>query len=98
MNWINRLPVPSFFWAGPRRAAVRLVAPCLTLRPGDLLSLRDAAGTHLWCAEGRVWVTQEGDARDHRIVAGETFVFDRNGRAVVQALAYSRVRVDRAGV
>ena len=44
-------------------------------------------GTRLQVFEGLLWVTQEGDAEDYLIGAGESFVATRPGRLVVQSLA-----------
>lgn len=46
----------------------------------------NGAGLTLLCLEGAIWVTQENDRRDVVLVAGESFLLDRNGLAVVYAL------------
>lgn len=58
----------------------------IELLPGKPLSLRDAAGRYIGVVSGTVWVTQEGDARDYVVGAGEHFRFDRGGHALVMSL------------
>lgn len=40
--------------------------------------------------EGRLWITQDGDRRDHIVDAGETFWSGSEGEILVQALADSK--------
>ena len=61
------------------------------LTKGEFLRVRDSAGHGLAVFEGEVWVTQDHDREDHVLQRGESFVFDRPGLAIVQALADSRV-------
>jgi hypothetical protein len=65
----------------------------MSLGKGSLLRLRDPVGKAVGVVEGLVWVTQDGDPRDIFVEPGESFVFDRPGLAIVQALAASRVLV-----
>jgi hypothetical protein len=58
----------------------------LGLRRIEMLRLQDASGTLIACEEGTLWITQEGDARDVVIGAGERFVVDRDGLTIVEAL------------
>ena len=44
---------------------------------------------------GRLWLTQEGDQRDHVVVAGTTFCTDRSGRVVLSAIEGSAVALVR---
>ena len=55
------------------------------LAPGQSLKLRDAAGRTVMCCAGTVWITQEGDARDIFLTAGQRFTFDRPGLALIRA-------------
>jgi hypothetical protein len=48
-------------------------------------------GTRITCSRGMVWLTQEQDRRDHVLSAGETFVCDRAGVVLVNALAHDAV-------
>ena len=46
---------------------------------------RKMAGHVIRCLAGTLWVTQEGDSRDHVLAAGEEFVIESTGVIVVQA-------------
>lgn len=69
-----------------------------TLRPGQVLRLRDPAGRHLGVVRGSVWITQARDRRDRVIDANGTFRFDRDGLALVQALGGDAAVVLEAGL
>jgi branched chain amino acid efflux pump len=59
---------------------------CVTaLKLGIPLKLRDAVGHTITCHAGTVWITQENDARDIYLAAGESFAFDRPGLALINA-------------
>ena len=68
-----------------------LVAPVLSLRPGELVVLDDAAGTRISSCRGTLWVTVEGDRADHIVAAGESIVVARGGRTLVQAMQHARI-------
>jgi hypothetical protein len=68
-----------------------LDSPVLTLEAGQLLSLDDALGTRIHAREGSLWITEEGEAQDFIVGAGESFVVRRAGRTLIQAMAASRV-------
>lgn len=53
---------------------------------GEAVSVQVSYGTLVQCLHGHVWLTQEGDARDHFFAAGLTFCIDKPGRAVITAL------------
>lgn len=55
------------------------------LTPGESLKLRDAVGHTLMCCAGTIWITQENDARDIYLSAGESFTFDRPGTVLISA-------------
>ena len=59
------------------------------LNAGEMLRLKDAAGRRLGVTRGSVWVTQEGDPRDHVIGRGESFRFDRDGLALITPVGES---------
>lgn len=58
----------------------------MRLAPGKTLKVRDAVGCTLTCCAGTVWVTQENDARDIFLTAGQSFTFDRIGAALICAV------------
>jgi hypothetical protein len=59
-----------------------------TVRLGreGLLGIDDGRGLQLRIAAGTIWITQQGDMRDVILREGQSFVIDRPGRTVVQAL------------
>jgi hypothetical protein len=60
--------------------------PLLALEPGQVLTLDDAQGTRIVARSGTVWVTEEGEGRDHIVGPGDALIVARPGRTVVQAL------------
>jgi hypothetical protein len=52
----------------------------------QLLRLVDAQGSALFIRAGTAWITQEGGDPDILVQAGESFVFDRKGLAIVSPL------------
>lgn len=58
-----------------------------------ILNLHDRSGDRVECLDGSVWITQDGDPRDIVLDAGESFMLDRPGTALVYALADARVAV-----
>jgi hypothetical protein len=55
------------------------------LTAGQSLKVRDAVGCTVMCCAGTVWITQENDARDIFLTAGQRFTFDRPGLALIHA-------------
>ena len=58
----------------------------LCLKPKQLLRVRDGSGHTVHCQSGALWLTQYGDSRDVYLGPGESFLLDRNGLTLVQAL------------
>ncbi len=46
----------------------------------------DRRGDVISCSNGSLWITQEGDLKDHVVESGEMFWVTRPGTVVVQAL------------
>src|SRR5262245_2719581 len=61
----------------------------LAIASGSTLRVDDAKGMRLYGWQGTVWLTQEGDARDLLLKAGESFQLDRDGAALIAPLAKS---------
>jgi len=61
----------------------------VNLDAGVAMTLRDSAGKGVAVLGGKVWITQQGDPRDIFIDRNESFIFDRPGLALVQAMADS---------
>jgi hypothetical protein len=62
----------------------------ITLRPGDIVCIRDGGGATVVVDRGTAWLTQHGDRRDIVIEAGGSFRLDRAGVAVVAAVSADR--------
>lgn len=58
----------------------------LALASNAAISVEARAGTELRSLEGRVWITQEGDAQDYVVPAGMRYTAGRSGRVVVNAV------------
>jgi DUF2917 family protein len=58
--------------------------------------IENGRGTRVTCIHGVVWVTQERDARDIILTAGQAADLDRPGLAVVFALKPATVTVGTA--
>ena len=68
-------------------------APVLALGEGEVLTLDDVEGLHIEARAGTVWITEEDDAHDYIVHAGDDLVVARPGRTVVQALAPAWIRL-----
>ena len=67
------------------------------LRAREVLNIRHGRGLAVRCLAGALWVTQDGDTGDVVLKAGECFVLDRDGLALVSApLAPATVLVEKA--
>ena len=58
----------------------------LCMKPKQLLKVHNGGRHTIVCQSGSLWVTQYGDRRDILLAAGESFVLDRDGLTLVQAL------------
>jgi hypothetical protein len=77
---------------------LQLKTPVIALEPGQVVTLDDAQGTRIATRLGSVWVTEEGEMRDHVVGPGDAIVVVRPGRTVVQALQKSWISLaDGAG-
>ncbi len=63
----------------------------IKLRHRGFLPVLEAAGTHIACLHGCIWITEDGCTDDIVLEIGETYEISRPGRAVVQALRDSVV-------
>lgn len=59
----------------------------LLLLRGGVIRLTDATGTRVTCRSGAAWITLDNDRRDIVLEAGDHFIIDRQGLAVVCAIA-----------
>ncbi len=58
---------------------------------GALARIVDGSGALVSVWDGALWITQEGDARDYYIPAGQSFRIQRDGLTLVHALQRSIV-------
>ena len=65
----------------------------LCMKPKQLLKVRKGSRHTIVCQSGSLWVTQYGDRRDILLAAGESFVLDRDGPALVQALQQTTLSI-----
>jgi hypothetical protein len=72
---------------------VKLLAPegCVSLRERTAVSFQAPSGTTLRVTQGRVWVTQCCDERDHILELGDGFALNGRGKTTVYALAPATV-------
>ena len=75
-----------------------LKTPLLALEPGQVVTLDDAQGTRIVARSGTVWVTEEGENRDHIVGPGDALIVARSGRTVVQALKSAWISLSEAVV
>lgn len=65
---------------------IELKDPVLSLEPGQVVVLDDAAGRRIEARAGTLWVTEEGQSEDRIVESGHTLFVRHDGRTVVQAL------------
>ncbi|HYX64789.1 MAG TPA: DUF2917 domain-containing protein [Burkholderiales bacterium] len=68
-----------------------LVQGSVQLRRGSLMRIAEGRGMLVRVRRGSVWITEEGDSRDHFVAAGEQFRLARRGTALLSALQASLV-------
>lgn len=56
------------------------------IEPDRPLAVKSALGRRLTVVKGAAWITQDADRRDTVLEAGQDFVFDTAGSALIQAL------------
>lgn len=69
------------------RESVPSIGRLTHLPRGSVRSLHGTRGQAVAVFTGRVWLTRHGERRDIVLAAGDTWAFDRDGEAVVEALA-----------
>jgi Protein of unknown function (DUF2917) len=88
-QWLLRSPALTL---GLRRAGRETID--LSLEEDETWSGSvGASRVEVRCLSGSVWVTLEGDAQDHVLSAGESFVPSHPGRLAMMAFRPARVRV-----
>ena len=62
-----------------------LVHGGMSMARGSTVRIEDGAGILVYVWEGELWVTQEGDSRDHFVSPGRWFRLERNGLSLLYA-------------
>ncbi len=65
----------------------------LALKPGEIVTLDDAAGTSVRARCGSIWVTEEGERTDFVLNAGDSRVIAKSGRTLIQAMQTSWISI-----
>lgn len=66
----------------------------LTLAPNTVFRMDgDRRGSTIVCLKGNLWVTQQGDAADYLLGAGERLVVSRRGTVLVQGISEAKTRI-----
>lgn len=68
-----------------------LVHGGMDLARGSSVRIEDGAGILVYVWEGELWVTQEGDQRDHFVTPGRWFRLQRDGASLLHATQRSHV-------
>ena len=75
---------------------IKLERTAVSLAERDTITIVDGKGARIAIVAGTAWVTQERDTRDVMLRAGQSFILDRNGTAIVEALSETEVALDAA--
>ena len=73
---------------------IRLEHTSINMTERDTITVVDGKGARVAVQRGRVWITQEHDTRDVLLTPGQSFTLDRNGTAIVEALADAELAID----
>jgi hypothetical protein len=68
------------------QATEYLVHGSIAMTRGSLLRVEDGRDLLVYVWAGSIWLTQEGEARDRYLAAGEWFRLDRNGVAIAYSM------------
>ena len=81
--------------AGSRagKSASALVKP-IALDRGNVLRIRNGAGTRIRAASGVLWITEENSPDDHVLLPGDTLLLAQAGWAIVLAHRAARVTLE----
>lgn len=63
----------------------------MAMARGSFVRVEDGRGMLLYVWDGELWITQEGDHRDHYLKAGEWFRLERGGAVLACAMRASNV-------
>jgi len=74
----------------PHSMTPQILGRATVLARGELRPIADGRGCCVQCLSGALWLTQQGDARDIVLEAGDRAVIERNGTSIVFALSDAR--------
>jgi hypothetical protein len=63
----------------------------MQIASGGFMRVADGRGMLLYVWDGELWITQEGDRRDHYVEAGGWFRLDRDGATLAYAMRHSNI-------
>ena len=70
----------------------------LLLNKQEMLDLgNDLHGVSIVCRNGRCWITQAGDSRDHILGVGDRFVVKSSGQLIITATEPCRLMLNEFG-
>ena len=69
----------------------------ICLKAREILPIEDGTGLEVRCLRGSLWITQAGDPEDRILDRGESFVLDRPGLSLVNALLGPALVIVRQG-
>jgi hypothetical protein len=92
-----QLQLPSIARSSPAAAAtLHPTRGAIALDDKQFVSLSERQGWSVRAVSGSVWVTQDWDRRDIVLEAGQDFVFDGHGGALISALGPARICIAAA--
>lgn len=69
----------------------------LNLDQGEVFTLiGDQRNAVIQSLRGNVWVTQENDSDDYKILEGEEFIVTKSGKVILQGVPIARIRITPA--
>jgi len=94
LSWFLLRPARPAAAAG--RPAARPRTPIDSLRHlphGRTLAIEKPLAQEICCVQGSLWLTHDGDPKDHVITAGQSYIATRHARLLVYALDEARFLV-----
>jgi hypothetical protein len=76
-----------------RGRSVSLASPERHIAAGTTLRVEQPEGTEVVCLTGTLWITHDGEAADHIVVAGTPYVARHDGTMLVHAMSDARCLV-----
>jgi hypothetical protein len=68
--------------------------PAIDLAPRAVVRVRARVGQRIRCTAGAIWITQDGDPKDHILVPGQVFCADRSGLLLAYGFKQSRLTLE----